>query len=80
MPNRRDAKPKKGVEARIPFLRLVTVVTASYYFEPIRWRNAKRMYIVGMQITRCHSGRAQHAAPKKGKVGGWKKGGAGSPS
>jgi hypothetical protein len=50
MPNRRDAKPKKGVEARIPFLRLVTVVTASYYFEPIRWRNAKRMYIVGMQI------------------------------
>jgi hypothetical protein len=31
-------------------------------------------------ITRCHSGRAQHAAPKKGKVGGRKKGGAGSPS
>jgi hypothetical protein len=28
---RRDAKPKKGVKARIPFLGLVTVVTASYF-------------------------------------------------
>jgi hypothetical protein len=32
----RDAKPKKGVKARIPFLGLVvTVVTASYFIEPM---------------------------------------------
>ena len=47
---RRDAKPQKGVEARIPFLGLVTVVTASYYFQPMRRRNAKRMQLGGMQI------------------------------
>jgi hypothetical protein len=27
---RRDAKPKKGIKARIPFLGLVMVVTACY--------------------------------------------------
>ncbi len=32
---RRDAKPQKGVEARIPFLGLVTVVTVSYFIEPM---------------------------------------------
>jgi hypothetical protein len=32
---RRDAKPQKGVEARIPFLGLVTVVTFSYFIEPM---------------------------------------------
>jgi hypothetical protein len=41
---------KKGVDARFPFLGLVTVVTARYFFEPIRWRNAKRMRLGGMQI------------------------------
>jgi hypothetical protein len=33
---RRDAKPQKGVEARIvPFLGLITVVTVSYFIEPM---------------------------------------------
>jgi hypothetical protein len=32
---RHDAKPKKGIEARIPFLWLATVVTACYLFEPM---------------------------------------------
>jgi hypothetical protein len=47
---RRDAKPQKGVEARIPFLGLVTVVTVSYFIEPMGRKNAKRMQIGGMQV------------------------------
>ncbi len=47
---RRDAKPKKGVEARIPFLGLVTVVTVSYFIEPMGRKNAKRMQLGGMQV------------------------------
>jgi hypothetical protein len=31
MMGRNNAKPKKGIEARISFLGLVTVVTASYF-------------------------------------------------
>jgi hypothetical protein len=46
----RDAKSIKGARGRIPFLGLVTVVTAIYYFEPMEWRNAKRMQMGGMQI------------------------------
>ena len=47
---RRDAKPQKGVEARIPFLGLVTVVTVSYFIEPMGRKNAKRMQLGGMQV------------------------------
>ena len=60
MPNKqktsaRPNKQKTGAmptkkKARFPFLGLVTVVTARYFFEPIRWRNAKRMRLGGMQI------------------------------
>jgi hypothetical protein len=32
---RRDVKPQQGVKARIPFLGLVTVVTVSYFIEPM---------------------------------------------
>jgi hypothetical protein len=32
---RRNAKPKKGTEARIPVLGLLTVVTVSYFIEPM---------------------------------------------
>jgi hypothetical protein len=46
----RDAKPQKGGEARIPFLGLVTVVTVSYFIEPMGRKNAKRMQLGGMQV------------------------------
>jgi hypothetical protein len=46
----RDAKPQKGGEARIPFLGLVTVVTVSYFIEPMGSKNAKRMQLGGMQV------------------------------
>jgi hypothetical protein len=46
----RDAKPQKGGEARIPFLGLVTVVTVSYFIEPMGRKNAKRMKLGGMQV------------------------------
>jgi hypothetical protein len=47
----RDAKPQKGGEARTPFLGpLVTVVTVSYFIEPMGRKNAKRMHIGGMQV------------------------------
>jgi hypothetical protein len=45
----RDAKRQKGGEARIPFLGLVTVVTISYFIEPMGRKNAKRMQLGGMQ-------------------------------
>jgi hypothetical protein len=46
----RDAKPQKGGEARIAFLGLVTVVTVSYFIEPMGRKNAKRMQLGGMQV------------------------------
>jgi hypothetical protein len=46
----RDAKPQKGGEARIPCLGLVTVVTVSYFIEPMGRKNAKRMQLGGMQV------------------------------
>ena len=46
----RDAKPQKGGEARIPFLGLVTVVTVSYFIEPMGRKNVKRMQLGGMQV------------------------------
>jgi hypothetical protein len=46
----RDAKPQKGGEARIPFLGLITVVTVSYFIEPMGRKNAKRMQLGGMRV------------------------------
>jgi hypothetical protein len=46
----RNAKPQKGGKARIPFLGLVTVVTVSYFIEPMGRKNAKRMQLGGMQV------------------------------
>jgi hypothetical protein len=46
----RDAKPQKGGKARIPCLGLVTVVTVSYFIEPMGRKNAKRMQLGGMQV------------------------------
>jgi hypothetical protein len=46
----RNVKPQKGVEARIPFLGLVTVVTVSYFIEPMGRKDAKRMQLGGMQV------------------------------
>jgi hypothetical protein len=50
---RRDGclQPQKGAKARITFLGFATVVTASFFFEPMGRMNAKIMQIGGMQIT-----------------------------
>jgi hypothetical protein len=57
----RDAKPQKGGEARIPFLGLVTVVTVSYFIEPMGRKNAKRMQLGGMQVIVLLAGVASSA-------------------